>query len=97
MVRKLIIGTAMSSALMFASAGVAFADTTGNTGQPSQNCQSLGSPTPGNSSSAAGSAFNPNGQAGNVYAGNPGTPSAANGSPNAVSQYDVACFQQFSH
>jgi hypothetical protein len=28
-----------------------------------------------------------------VYAGNPGTPSLANGSPTAVSQYDIACFQ----
>jgi hypothetical protein len=27
------------------------------------------------------------------YAGSKGTPSAANGSPHAVSQYDVACFQ----
>ncbi len=30
-----------------------------------------------------------------VYAGSPGTPSAANAnSPHAVSQYDIACFQQ---
>jgi hypothetical protein len=28
-----------------------------------------------------------------VYAGSEGTPSAANGSVHAVSQYDVACFQ----
>ena len=27
-----------------------------------------------------------------VYAGSPGTPSAANGNSHAVSQYDVACF-----
>ena len=30
-----------------------------------------------------------------VYAGSPGTPSALHAqSPHAVSQYDVACFQQ---
>jgi hypothetical protein len=32
-----------------------------------------------------------------VYAGSEGTPSAANGSGQAVSQYDVACFQLTSN
>jgi hypothetical protein len=32
-----------------------------------------------------------------VYAGSEGTPSAANGSIQAVSQYDVACFQVTSN
>jgi hypothetical protein len=32
-----------------------------------------------------------------VYAGSEGTPSAANGSIHAVSQYDVACFQVTSN
>jgi hypothetical protein len=46
------------------------------------------------SATVAQSPFNPNGQAGTVYAGNPGTASAAHSqSGNAVSQYDVACFQ----
>jgi hypothetical protein len=50
--------------------------------------------TPGHSIAAAGSPFNPNGQAGKVYAGNPETASAEHaGSPHAVSQYDVACVQ----
>lgn len=31
------------------------------------------------------------------YAGSDGTPSAANGSSKAVSQYDVACFQVSQH
>jgi hypothetical protein len=31
------------------------------------------------------------------YAGSEGTPSAANGSSHAVSQYDVACFQVTSN
>ena len=43
--------------------------------------------------SAPGSPFNPAGQAGNVYAGNPGTASLASlpHTTNAVSQYDTAC------
>jgi len=50
--------------------------------------------TPGAAIAAPGSPFNPSGQAGNVYAGNPGTASAANAnSTAAVSQYDVACAQ----
>jgi hypothetical protein len=32
-----------------------------------------------------------------VYAGSEGTPSAANGSAHAVSQYDVACYQLTSN
>ncbi len=32
-----------------------------------------------------------------VYAGSDGTPSLANGSANAVSQYDVACYQVTSN
>ena len=38
------------------------------TGQPMQSCETTGSP-PGNSASAPGSAFNPNGNAGTKYAG----------------------------
>ncbi len=63
------------------------------TGQPSQSCQAQPS-SPGNASSSPGSAFNlTSGVAGGVYAGQPGTPSSTNGSPKAVGQYDVACFQ----
>jgi len=29
-----------------------------------------------------------------VYAGSPGTPSAEHGAPNAISEYDIACYQQ---
>jgi hypothetical protein len=32
-----------------------------------------------------------------VYAGSEGTPSLANGSSHAVSQYDIACFQVTSN
>lgn len=57
------------------------------TGQPSQNCQTLGN-QPGNAMSAPGSAFNPNGTAGGVYAGNQ---PQSSGNTASVSQYDVAC------
>jgi hypothetical protein len=60
------------------------------TGQPSQSCETTGSP-PGNSSSAPGSAFNPNGNAGTQYAG---TQSQNSRNSASVSQYDVACANQ---
>jgi hypothetical protein len=48
--------------------------------------------TPGKSISAGGSPFNPGGQAGKVYAGNPETASLEHAhSEHAVSQYDIAC------
>jgi hypothetical protein len=50
--------------------------------------------TPGRSISAKGSPFNPEGRAGEVYAGNPETASLAHAaSEHAVSQYDIACVQ----
>ncbi|MDE2435931.1 MAG: hypothetical protein KGM49_06705 [Sphingomonadales bacterium] len=59
------------------------------TGQPSQSCGSVAAPTtPGNAAAAPGSAFNPNGQAGTVYAGQQPQNSRNTAS---VSQYDVAC------
>ena len=48
--------------------------------------------TPGKSILAGGSVFNPEGRAGEVYAGNPGTASKEHAaSAHAVSQYDIAC------
>ncbi len=71
--------------------GSALAASTGNQGQPNQSCgSSTAQMTPGQSFSAPGSAFNPNGQAGSVYAGQ--QPQNSN-NPNSVSQYDVACYQ----
>lgn len=62
------------------------------TGQPNQSCGSATAPnTPGNAASASGSAFNPNGKAGTVYAGQQPQNS---GNTASVSQYDVACFEQ---
>jgi hypothetical protein len=57
------------------------------TGQPNQSCEDLGN-QPGNSMSAPGSAFNPNGTAGGMYAGN--QPQSSRNTAS-VSQYDVAC------
>jgi hypothetical protein len=48
--------------------------------------------TPGKASEARGSVFNPEGVAGEHYAGNPGTASLEHSqSGKAVAQYDVAC------
>jgi hypothetical protein len=58
------------------------------TGQPSQSCEDLLN-QPGNSIDAPGSAFNPNGHAGTVYAGNNDPINDKNTA--SVSQYDVAC------
>jgi hypothetical protein len=91
--RKLALGVTASGLLVFAGASVAFADTTGNTGQPRQSCQ-VTTTTPGNAAAAPGSAFNTSGVAGTHYAGNAPQNST---NPNSVSQYDVACFQQTSH
>jgi len=66
---------------------------TGQPGAPVNTCGPSNPVTPGASASAAGSPFNQAGQAGNVYAGNPGTASLASlpHTLNAVSQYDTAC------
>ncbi len=59
------------------------------TGQPNQSCGSATAPnTPGASASAPGSAFNPDGKAGSVYAGQQPQNS---GNTASVSQYDAAC------
>ena len=91
--QRMLCSLALGACLMLPSAGAALAASTGNTGQPSQTCQDLaGYPavTPGASFSAPGSAFNPNGKAGTVYAG---TQPQNSKNPKSVSQYDVACFQ----
>jgi hypothetical protein len=65
---------------------------THKTGQPNQTCGSPTAPqTPGHASSAPGSAFNPNGNAGTHYAGQQPQNSK---NPTSVSQYDVACSHQ---
>src|SRR5438552_3455404 len=62
------------------------------TGQPNQSCGSATAPnTPGQSAAAPGSAFNPDGKAGTVYAGEQPQNSRNTAS---VSQYDAACAHQ---
>ena len=73
--------------------GTAFAANPPGTGQPNQSCEDAGV-TPGHAASAPGSAFNPNGVAGTVYAGE--QPQNSN-NPHSVSQYDTACFQVSQH
>jgi len=61
-------------------------------GQPNQSCGSDSAPeTPGDAFFAPGSAFNPFGIAGTMYAGQ--QPQNSN-NPAAVAQYDVACANQ---
>jgi hypothetical protein len=62
------------------------------TGQPNQSCGSATAPnTPGHAAAAPGSAFNPDGKSGTVYAGQQPQNS---GNPKSVSQYDAACAHQ---
>jgi hypothetical protein len=57
-------------------------------GQPDQSCED--DPfTPGNSTNAPGSAFNPDGVSGSVYAGE--QPGINDKNDHSVSQYDTAC------
>lgn len=56
-------------------------------GQPGVECEDV---RPGHSDTAPGSAFNEDGQAGTVYAGEQPQNSV---NPHSVSQYDVACIK----
>ncbi len=80
---------ALIAVLALVPLSAAFAASPGGGGQPNQSCQ-VTTVTPGNAASAPGSAFNPDGKAGTVYAGQ-----QPQNSKNAmsVSQYDVACFE----
>jgi hypothetical protein len=91
MFRRSIATVVAIGALLVAAGTAQAADphSGGSTGQPSQSCQAEPTGPAGLTSTTNGFAT----VAVNVYAGSPGTPSAANGNPNAVSQYDVACFQ----
>jgi hypothetical protein len=102
--KRVMASIAAGSCLLLLTAGAASAassppkpvqsPTTGHKGAPTNTCGSPGTATPGNAAAAMGSPFNPDGQAGLVYAGNPGTKSLANSNSTAtVSQYDIACFQ----
>lgn len=91
MVRKVILIAAVVLILTVSLVGTAFAADPhgGSPGQPNQSCE-VTTTTPGQAASAPGSAFNPSGTAGGVYAGE--QPQNSNNT-HSVSQYDVACFQ----
>jgi hypothetical protein len=93
--RKLFAAVLTASLLLIGAASALAAPNPSGRGQPSQTCLSLTAPSePGQSAGAPGSAFNETGPgtAGTVYAGN-GVSATTAGSPHAVSQYDVACYQ----
>ena len=98
--RKMIASTLGAGLLLLATsigAGASVSPTTGQPGAPNNTCSTATNPTvntvsPGKAVNAKGSAFNPNGTAGTVYAGNPNTASFNNANSTvAVSQYDTAC------
>jgi hypothetical protein len=95
MLRNLMSAAACGVFLTLAtgiSAGAMQNPTTGQPGAPTNTCGDANPVTPGNSVNATGSPFNPSGQAGVVYAGNPNTASLAHSNSTAtVSQYDTAC------
>ena len=72
----------------FAATGAAAAPNPSGTGQPGAEC---GDPNASQEPAGFSTGGFENAEA--HYAGSEGTPSAANGSASAVSQYDVACFQ----
>ena len=89
--KKALAALVLASALTVGLAVPAFADTTGQTGPPSQSCQSYSASTrPGNSASSPGSPFNEQG----INSTNGGTGGA---NYSEKSQYDVACFQWNAH
>jgi len=82
--------TILAALVLSAGAALAGPGNPSGTGQPNQSCETTGT-TPGQSSSASGSAFNPDGTAGTQYAGE--QPQNSN-NEKSVSQYDVACSKQ---
>ncbi len=97
---RIVLAAMLLAVACALTAGAALAASNPNgTGQPSQTCLSSTAPNePGSSANAPGSAFNETGPgtAGVVYAGN-GVSATTAGSSNAVSQYDVACYQVSQH
>src|SRR5512135_1808062 len=90
---KIAVILTLLAVMVLVPLSTVFADNPGGGGQPNQSCQ-VTTVTPGHAASAPGSAFNPNGMAGTVYAG---TQPQNSKNPKSVAQYDVACFQQTSH
>jgi hypothetical protein len=86
---------ALAPAAAFAQPGTGSISPAHVTGQPGAECGDEDAlDTPGNAASAPGSAFNPDGHAGTVYAGEQDQNSKNTAS---VSQYDIACEQVSAH
>ena len=87
--RKVLVTFLAAAALSGAAplAAIAASNPSGQ-GQPSASCGSAGAEQQPPGFGSGGFA-----NAATRYAGSAGTPSLANGSPKAISQYDVACFQ----
>jgi hypothetical protein len=83
--RRFIVAAIASLVVAAFAAAPAGATSTGNRGQPNQNCET---------SSAAPPGF---GTAGFANAQSHYAAGGANDNPKAVSQYDVACFQLSNH
>jgi hypothetical protein len=77
-----------SSSLTLHNGTLSAARNPAGTGQPGASCGSANAAT-----EPAGFGTDGFAHAETVYAGSDGTPSLANGSSHAVSQYDVACYQ----
>ena len=93
MLRRSTFAITLALGLLLGTGSIALADNPPGTGQPGASCEDSGA-RPGNAAGAPGSAFNPTGTAGTVYAG---TQPQNSVNPKSVSQYDVACFQQAAH
>jgi hypothetical protein len=86
-VAKVSLALLLVALMVLIPLSVAFA------GQPGVECDDFAR-RPGHSDTAPGSAFNEDGHAGTVYAGEQPQNSV---NPHSVSQYDVACMKVSQH
>jgi hypothetical protein len=100
-VRTLACAALCGAALMIpasAAFGTPSPNGPGQPGAPNTTCGNANTMSTPGKAADANSPFNPDGNAGQHYAGNPGTNSLEHSnSVHAVSQYDIACFQQTVH
>lgn len=93
MLRRMFGALGIAVAVLSLSASVAFAGNPAGTGQPGASCGSDGATTMPHGFTSGGFA-----NAETHYAGSEGTKSLLHSnSGNAVSQYDVACYQITQH
>ena len=105
--KRLVVGLIVSGGVLWIPMAASATPSPNGPGQPGAPATTCGSTTssglsidatPGQSASSPGSPFGANGVSGTHYAGNPGTSSSVHSnSTHAVSQYDIACFQNSVH